>query len=228
MTSPRIARERAGNGGTVDVILPVLDEEEGLRWVLPRFPEGFRPVVVDNGSTDASAEVARTFGAQVVEEPVRGFGAACFAGLCAADSPVVAFMDADASLDPRQLPEVVEPVTAGRADLVLGSRRADPGAWPATARLANRVLCWELRRRGAPTLVDLGPMRAGRRTDLLSLHLSDRRFGWPLEMVVRGAQSGWRIAEVEVRYRPRLGRSKVTGTVKGTLRATRDMIGVLR
>lgn len=212
----------------VDVILPVLDEAEALEWVIGRMPPGYAPLVVDNGSADGSADVARRLGARVVTEPRRGFGAACFAGLCAATSEIVAFMDADASLDPRQLPLVTTPVAAGRADLVLGTRRPEAGAWPASARLANRALCWELRRRGAPNLKDLGPMRSCRRTDLLGLSLSDRRFGWPLEMVLKAASAGWQLAEVEVAYRKRVGRSKVTGTLKGTLRTVRDMRNVLR
>lgn len=213
---------------SVDVILPVLDEAEALAWVLGHMPQGYEPLVVDNGSTDASADIARSFGARVLSEPRRGFGSACFAGLCAATSELVTFMDADASLDPRELPSVTRPVEAGEADLVLGARRAEPGAWPATARLANRALCWELRRRGAPTLSDIGPMRAGRRLELLGLGLADRRFGWPLEMVLKAVLRGWRVVEVEVGYTHRIGKSKVTGTVKGTARAVRDMGRVLR
>ena len=212
----------------VDVILPVLDEAAALPWVLGRMPVGYRPIVVDNGSTDGSAEIARAHGARVVIEPVRGFGAACFAGLMACESAVIAFMDADASLDPEELDGVVRPVVDGTADLVLGARRHAPGAWPLHARLANRVLASEVRRRCGVRLTDLGPMRAVRREDLESLGLVDRRFGWPLEMVVKGAQAGWRIHEVPVGYHPRLGRSKVTGTVRGTVRAVHDMAVVLR
>ncbi len=140
----------------------------------------------------------------------------------------MAFMDADASLDPQQLPLVVHGVAAGTADLVLGARAAEPGAWPAVPRLANRFLCRELGRRGGPHLRDLGPMRAAHRAALLSLDLRDRRFGWPLEMVVSAARAGWRIEEEEVTYRCRVGRSKVTGTVRGTVRTVRDMSRVLR
>jgi glycosyltransferase involved in cell wall biosynthesis len=166
-------------------------------------------------------------GATVVCEPRRGFGAACHAGLLAATSDVVCFMDADASLDPRELPAIAGPVLAGTADLMLGARDAEPGAWPLHARLANRALAFELRRRSRIALTDLGPMRAGRREDLLWLGIEDRRFGWPLEMVLRAANAGWRIEERPVAYRARSGRSKVTGTVGGTLRAVRDMAAVL-
>ena len=210
-----------------DVILPVLDEAEALPWVLGRMPDGYRPLVVDNGSTDGSPELARELGAEVVHEPARGFGAACFAGLSAARSDVVCFMDCDGSLDPQELPLVTERLTGG-AELVLGRRLAESGAWPVHARFANAVLARELRRRTGAPLRDLGPMRAASRTGLLDLGIRDRRFGWPLEMVLRAAEAGWRIEEVGVVYRARSGRSKVTGTVRGTARAVRDMAGALR
>jgi glycosyltransferase involved in cell wall biosynthesis len=209
------------------VVLPVLDEVEALPWVLGRMPAGYEPIVVDNGSADGSAQVAAALGARVVREPQRGFGAACFAGLVAAPDGVVCFMDCDASFDPRDLPRVAEPVIGGHADLVLGARRAERGAWPLHARAANRALAFELRRRTGVALRDLGPMRAARRDALLSLAIADRRFGWPLEMVLRAAAAGWRIADVDVAYRPRAGRSKVTGTLRGTARAVRDMAAVL-
>jgi glycosyltransferase involved in cell wall biosynthesis len=212
-----------------DVVLPVLDEAEALPWLLGRMPAGFRPVVVDNGSTDGSGRIARELGAIVVEEPRRGFGAACWAGLEAAVDPVVCFMDGDGSLDPRDLVAVSAAVSEGLADLALGARVPDGrGAWPWHARAANRVLAGELRRRTGIGRRDLGPMRAARREPLRALGIADRRFGWPLEMVLRAAAAGWRIAEVPVPYRPRTGRSKVTGTVGGTLRAVRDMGDVLR
>jgi len=209
----------------ITVVLPVLDEREALPWVLSRMPTGYEPIVVDNGSTDGSAEIARQLGARVVSEPRPGFGAACFAGLLAARHEVVCFMDCDASLDPRELPRVSAPVVAGAADLVLGARR---GAGPPHARLANRALAWELRRRSSAPLTDLGPMRAARTEALLGLGLVDRRFGWPLEMVLRAAHAGWTVREVPVAHHPRRGRSKVTGTVRGTVRAVRDMAAVLR
>jgi glycosyltransferase involved in cell wall biosynthesis len=210
-----------------DVVLPVLDERDALPWVLERMPGGYTPIVVDNGSRDGSGALAAQLGARVVVEARRGFGAACWAGLTAARADVVCFMDCDASFDPRELPRVADPVAAGRADLVLGARWAAPGAWPAHARLANAALAWELRRRAGVPLRDLGPMRAARRAELLGLGVADRRFGWPLEMVLRAAAAGWRIDEVVVGYSPRAGRSKVTGTVRGTVRAVRDMAAVL-
>jgi glycosyltransferase involved in cell wall biosynthesis len=207
------------------VVLPVLNEREALPWVLERMPDGYEPIVVDNGSTDGSGALAASLGALVVVEPVPGFGAACFAGLRAAAQDLVCFMDCDASFDPRDLPAVARPVADGAADLVLGARR---GGGSLHGRVANRALAFELRRRTGVRLTDLGPMRAARREALLGLGIRDRRFGWPLEMVVRAAAAGWRIEEVPVRELPRRGRSKVTGTVRGTLRAVHDMAAVIR
>jgi glycosyltransferase involved in cell wall biosynthesis len=190
-------------------------------------PAGYHPIVADNGSTDGSAEIADAYGATVVSVPQRGFGAACHAGLLAATTDVVCIMDADASFDPHQLPRVADPVVAGTADLVLGRRRPTArSAWPRHARWANAVLARQLRARGLD-LHDLGPMRASRRDALLGLDLSDRRFGYPLQMVTKAAAAGWQLAEVDVDYFPRDGRSKVTGTVRGTIRAVVDMRAVL-
>jgi len=211
-----------------DVVLPVLNEATALPWLLARFPPSYRPIVVDNGSTDGSGDIARELGALVIHEPILGFGSACWAGLEAATDDVVCFCDADGSLDPSDLPLVAEPVLRDDADLVMAARRpVAKGAWPAHARFANRALAWELRRRTGLPLSDLGPMRAVRRQRLLALGMQDRRFGWPLEMVLRAADAGWRIDEVTVDYHARSGRSKVTGTVRGTMRAVRDMAGVL-
>lgn len=212
----------------VDVVLPVLDEAAALPWVLERMPAGHRPIVVDNGSTDGSGALAERLGATVVHEPRRGFGAACATGLAHATAPVVAFCDADASLDPTQLPLVTAPVQAGAADLVLGARcPVGAGAWPTHARLANCYLARRLRRSTGAQLSDLGPMRAARTAELTALGIEDRRFGWPLEMVLRAARAGWTLTEVPVDYRTRTGRSKVTGTARGTARAIRDMRRVL-
>ncbi|MBP2586689.1 glycosyltransferase involved in cell wall biosynthesis [Streptomyces sp. PvR006] len=213
---------------TVDVVLPCLDEAEALPWVLARIPPGWRAIVVDNGSADGSAALAAELGATVVHESRRGFGAACHAGLLASDAAFVCFCDCDASLDPGLLPGLVRRVADGSTDLVLGRRRpTGVGAWPAHARAGNLALSWLLRRRTGLRLRDLGPMRAARREELLSLGLSDRRSGYPLQMVVRAADAGWRIQETDVPYRPRTGRSKVTGTWKGTWQAVHDMRRVL-
>jgi glycosyltransferase involved in cell wall biosynthesis len=212
----------------IEVILPVLDEAEAIPSVLAEMLTGFEPLIVDNGSSDGSAAVARRLGARVISEPRRGFGAACFAGLRAARSELVCFMDCDGSLHPGELARVVEPIAAGRLHLCLGARRAAAGAWPAHARLANRVLGLRVGRRAGIRLTDIGPMRCADRERLLALGLRDRGFGWPLEMVLRAAADGWAVGETPVSYRPRAGgRSKVTGTVWGTLRAVRDMRAVL-
>lgn len=213
----------------VDIVLPCLDEAEALPGVLAGVPRGWRAIVVDNGSTDGSAGVAGRLGAKVVHAPVRGYGAAVQAGLEAATAPIVAFCDADGSFDLRQLERVVAPVRAGTADLALGRRVPRRfGAWPPHARFANAALLWWVRRRMAVQVHDLGPMRAARRESLLALGLRDRRSGYPLELLLRARQEGWRIDEVPVDYLPRIGRSKVTGTVKGTVQAVHDMSGMLR
>lgn len=213
---------------TVDVVLPCLDEAEALPWVLARIPAGWRPIVVDNGSTDGSAALAAELGATVVHEPRRGFGAACHTGLLRAEAEFVCFCDCDASLDPGLLPGLVGAVADGSADLLLGRRRpTGRGAWPPHARAGNLALSWLLRRRTGLRLHDLGPLRAARREALLGLGLTDRRSGYPLQMVVRAADAGWRVREVDVPYLPRAGRSKVTGTWRGTYQAVHDMRRVL-
>ena len=210
------------------MVLPVLNEADAIPRVLAAMPRGYEAIVVDNGSTDGSAAVARSLGARVVDEPRRGFGAACHAGLLAARTHVVCFMDCDASLDPRELPLVSGPVVSGASDLVIGARAPVAGAWPWHARVANALLAQRIRSRTGCPVSDLGPMRAANRRGLIELDIDDRRFGYPLEMLLRAVAAGWRIDEVPVAYSPRVGRSKVTGTVKGTIRAARDMTAVMR
>lgn len=196
--------------------------------MLARVPAGWRAIVVDNGSTDGSAEIARSLGATVVHENRRGFGAACHAGLLAARADLVCFCDCDASMDPGLLAAMAASVAAGETDLLLGRRRPQGrGAWPVHARAGNLALARMLRRRTGLRLHDLGPMRVARREALLGLELTDRRSGYPLQMVVRAADAGWRVAETDVPYLPRSGKSKVTGTWRGTWQAVRDMRKVL-
>jgi glycosyltransferase involved in cell wall biosynthesis len=215
--------------GQGDIVLPCLNEAAALPWVLARIPDGWRAVVVDNGSTDGSPEIAARLGATVVRESRRGFGSACHAGLRAAGAELVAFCDCDASMDPGEAARLAGPVLAGEADLVVARRRPTVRrAWPAHARFANLALSLMVRRRTGVRLRDLGPLRVARRAELLGLGLTDRRSGYPLEMVVAAADAGWRITEDEVAYRPRAGRSKVTGTWRGTWHAVRDMRKVLR
>ena len=213
----------------VDVILPCLNEEDAIVDVICRLPDGYRAIVVDNGSTDRSAVRARAAGALVVYEPRRGFGSAAHAGLLAAAAPLVAFCDADGSMDPAQLPEFEALLESGEADLVLGRRiPTTRGAWPAHARIANIVLARMLRSAAGVRLHDLGPLRIARREALLELDLRDRRSGYPLEMVLAASRAGWTIAERDSAYSPRIGKSKVTGTVRGVLTAVHDMSGLLR
>jgi glycosyltransferase involved in cell wall biosynthesis len=212
----------------VDVIFACLNEEAALPWVLSRLPSGYRAIVVDNGSTDRSAAIARELGAVVISEPLRGFGSAAHAGLLGATAPIVAFCDADASMDPADLPLVTLPIADGTSDLVLGRRRPTrANAWPLHARLANHSLAYLMRRATGIAFHDLGPMRAARRQPMLDLDLRDRRSGYPLETVLKAHAAGWRITEVSVPYSARVGRSKVTGTVRGTITAVRDMSRLL-
>ena len=215
-----------------DVVLPCRNEAPALPDLLARMPAGYRAIVVDNGSTDGTASVARELGAEVVAVAEPGYGAAVHAGVLAADPAdgVVCVMDADGSFDPAQLPLLAGPVRTGGFDLGTARRRpVARGVWPVHARLANAVLARRLRRTTGLGVHDIGPMRAVRRADLLALGLRDRRFGYPLELLIAAGRAGWRVLEVDVDYHPRAAgtRSKVTGTVLGTASAVRDMSAVL-
>jgi glycosyltransferase involved in cell wall biosynthesis len=215
---------------TVDVVLPCLDEAAALPGVLGALPPGYRAVVVDNGSTDGSPEIAAALGAHVVRERRRGYGAAVHTGIEAATSDIVCVLDADGSLDPAALPLLVARVRDGDADLAMGRRvPVGRGAWPWHARAGNAVLAAMLRRKGL-SVRDIGPARAFRRTDMLALDVRDRGFGYPLELLLRAAEAQWRVVELDVTYRPRTAgtKSKVSGSVRGTARAVRDMAGVWR
>lgn len=214
--------------GTVDVVLPCLDEAAALPAVLGALPAGYRALVVDNGSRDGSPEVAAAHGAVVLRESRRGYGAAVHTGIEAATANLVCVLDADGSLDPRELPRLVEPVRTGRAKLAVGRRvPTTRAAWPWHARAGNAALAALLRRRRLPVR-DIGPVRAFHRTDLLDLGVTDRGFGYPLELLLRAAAAGWPVLELDVAYRPRAAgtRSKVSGSVRGTARAMRDMARV--
>ncbi|TDV45376.1 glycosyltransferase family 2 protein [Actinophytocola oryzae] len=213
---------------SVDVVLPCLDEAAALPGVLSALPAGYRAIVVDNGSTDGSPAVAAAYGATVVHEPRRGYGAAVHTGLSLSSTEIVCFLDADGSLDPTELVPLVAAVSGG-ARLAVGRRvPVSRDAWPWHARAGNRVLATILRRRGL-LVTDIACMRAVRRADLLALDVRDRAFGYPLELLVRAAEAGWSVVERDVTYRPRAAgtKSKVSGSVRGTFRAVRDMAGVL-
>lgn len=211
-----------------DVVLPCLNEAEALPGVLRRLPAGFRPIVVDNGSTDGTDGVALATGAELVREPRRGYGAAVHAGLLAATAEFICVLDADGSLPPEVLPELLAVVTGGAAELAVGRRvPVGAGVWPWHARAGNLAIAAVLRRRGVP-VHDIGPLRVARRTALLALDVRDRASGYPLELLLRAGAAGWRVREYDVRYQPRAGgRSKVSGSLRGTVRAAVDMTAVL-
>jgi glycosyltransferase involved in cell wall biosynthesis len=213
-----------------DLVLPCRDEGPALEALLPRIPSEFAVIVVDNGSRDATAEVAARLGATVVPESVPGYGAAVHAGLLAATHDYVAFMDGDGSFDPDELLVLLDDVTSGRADVAVGRRRpVSRRVWPWHARLGNALIVAWLRRRIAMTAHDIAPMRVARRQALLDLGVEDRRFGYPVELLQKLTIAGWRVSERDVAYHPRAEgtRSKVSGSVKGTLRTARDFWKVL-
>jgi glycosyltransferase involved in cell wall biosynthesis len=244
-----------------DVVLPCLNEQDALLGVLRRLPAGFRPIVVDNGSTDDTARVAAAAGALVVTEPRRGYGAAVHAGLLAASAEYVCVLDADGSMPPEVLPAMLEAVAAvsigarsadaplgadaRSADAPLGAdaRSADAplgvqlavgrrrpvraGVWPWHARAGNVLIAALLRRRGVP-VHDIAPVRVARRSDLLALGIEDRGSGYPLELLLRAGAAGWRLREFDVPYSPRAGGvSKVSGSLRGTVKAAANMTSVL-
>ncbi|GHJ61045.1 glycosyl hydrolase [Nocardioides sp. OK12] len=213
-----------------DLVLPCRDEAPALEALLPRVPSEFAVVVVDNGSRDATAEVAARLGATVVHESVPGYGAAVHAGLLAATHDYVAFMDGDGSFDPDELLVLLDDVVSGRADVAVGRRRpVTRGVWPWHARMGNALIVAWLRRRIAMDAHDIAPMRVARRQALLDLGVEDRRFGYPVELLQKLTLAGWRVSEHDVAYHPRAEgtRSKVSGSVKGTLRTARDFWRVL-
>jgi glycosyltransferase involved in cell wall biosynthesis len=222
-----------GRPPRVTLVIPALNEEASLPRVLDALPRGLlhEIVVVDNGCTDGTPDVARERGARVVSEPRRGYGSACLAGIAAADAPdVIAFIDADFSDHPGELPLVLAPILDGTADLVVGSRvtgRRERGALLPQARfgnwLATRLMRWFW---GVP-FTDLGPFRAVRADALQRIGMRDREFGWTVEMQVKAARLGLRCVEVPVSYRARIGKSKITGTVRGTVRAGTRILGTI-
>jgi len=209
----------------ISVVIPALNEEAAIGGVVREVPRDLvdEIIVVDNGSTDRTAEVAASAGARVVREPARGYGAACLAGARAAgDTDILVFLDGDRNEDPAELPRVLGPVLAGEADLVLGSRVRDGasrGVLTLPQRVGNRVVTALVGALYGPRLTDIGPFRAIPARVLRDLGMEHKTYGWPAEMVVKAARRGYRIVEVPVSCRPRLGRSKVSGTLKGSLLA---------
>jgi glycosyltransferase involved in cell wall biosynthesis len=210
-------------------VLPCLDEAGALPAVLNALPPGYRAIVVDNGSVDGSPEIAAGLGAKVLHEPRRGYGAAVHTGLEAATADIVCFCDADGSLDLGELPLLVETLRTTGVDLVVGRRvPTGPGVWPWHAKAGNKVLSFLMRRRGLPVR-DIAPLRAANREALLALGITDRAFGYPLELLIKAQRAGWDVRELDVSYgeRAKGTKSKVSGSVRGTLRAVRDMTRVM-
>ncbi|WP_375001841.1 glycosyltransferase family 2 protein [Aeromicrobium sp. CTD01-1L150] len=216
---------------TCDIVIPCRDEAAALPLVLADVPDGFAVVVVDNGSSDGTADVAQHLGARVVHEARPGYGAAVHAGVEAATAEFVAVVDGDDSMTLADLPAMLEDVRAGAATMAVGRRRpVARGVWPWHARAGTLLLATWLRRSSGFGIHDLAPMRVCRRADLLDLGIEDRRFGYPLELMVRASQAGWTVLERDVDYRPRAAgtRSKVSGSLRGTTRTIRDFGRVLR
>ena len=212
--------------GPIAVVIPAFNEEESIACVLHDLPAELRTttIVVDNASSDRTAQIAREAGATVVLEPRRGYGAACLRGIAsvAADVGVIVFLDADYSDHPDELPSVVRPILDDEADLVIGSRmlgECEPGALLPQARFGNKLAVTLIRWIWGQTYTDLGPFRAIRKSALQQLQMRDRDFGWTVEMQIRALEEGLRVREVPVSYRRRVGRSKISGTVRGTISA---------
>jgi glycosyltransferase involved in cell wall biosynthesis len=210
---------------SVSVVIPALNEGASIGQVLAAIPRDKveEIIVVDGGSTDDTAAIARAADARVIHESRRGYGRACAAGVAAADGDILLFLDADGADDPAQIPDLLAPILAGEADVALGSRLAGkmaPDAMPWHQRFGNWLAAQLIRWLYGLPLTDLSPFRAIRRESLLALGMEEMTYGWPTEMIVKAARTGWRIVEVPVHYRPRSGgRSKISGTVRGTVLA---------
>jgi len=212
------------------VVIPAINEERSLEQVLAAMPYDVvtEIILVDGGSTDSTVSVAKRAGAMVVHEPRRGYGLACATGVEQASGEVVVFMDADGADDPAQIHDIISPLQEGKADMVLGSRLAGhiaPGAMPWPQRFGNWLSAALIRGLYGLKITDLSPFRAVRRGKLLELDMQEMTYGWPTEMITKGARRGWRIIEIPVNYHPRLaGESKISGTLHGTLLATYSIL----
>jgi glycosyltransferase involved in cell wall biosynthesis len=212
-------------GVKIVAVIPAWNEEGSIGRVVAAVPGDLvaEVIVVNNGSTDRTPEVAEAAGARVVFEPQRGYGAACKAGLDAAsNADILVYLDGDASDQPEELANVLGPVTRGEAELVIGSRllgQREAGAMPPHAVFGNWLTARLVRLLYGVRITDLGSFRAIRRADLEALDMRERTYGWPVEMIVKAARRGYRIHEVPVRHRKRIGKSKVAGTLTGSLKA---------
>ena len=206
----------------VSVIIPTHNEAQAIERVLADLPSDLTTevIVVDSNSNDGTPEIAARMGARVVREPRRGYGRACLTGLATANSPdVVVFLDGDYSDRPSELPIILAPITDGRADITLGSRLRCAGALPWHQAFGNRLAAALIRFLYRVEITDLGPFRAGRADVLRALALEETTYGWAVEMILKGALAGFRVVEVPVSYHPRIGKSKISGTLKGTVGA---------
>lgn len=217
----------------VSVVIPTYNEAQAIGLVLADIPADLveQVIVVDSNSTDGTAQIASKMGAQVLHEPRRGYGRACLTGLAAVNAPdVVLFLDGDYSDRPAEISRLLEPLREGTADIVIGSRLAGErtaGAMPWHAVIGNRLAARLIAMLGGVRLTDLGPFRAARYQALIALDLRECTYGWPVEMIVKGARRGLRIAEVPVSYHPRIGSSKISGTLRGSIGAAWGIFGAV-
>ncbi|MBW2705914.1 MAG: glycosyltransferase [Deltaproteobacteria bacterium] len=216
----------------ISVVIPTFNEEQAIGDVVRAVPveRVHEIIVVDNGSSDDTAQRASAAGARVIQEPRPGYGSACLAGAnAAAEADVIVFLDGDRSDDPKQLPAIAGPVLNNRADLVIGSRITgvlEKGAMPLHGRLGNRFIAFLLRLLYGAAITDIGSFRAIKAQTLRDLNMEQMTYGWPVEMVVKAARSGLKIQSVPINYRKRIGESKVTGTVRGSILAAYYMFMV--
>jgi len=211
-------------GHSIAIVIPALNEEQAIGSVIRAIPDWIDDiVVVDNGSTDATARLAAEAGARVLHEPRRGYGQACMAGIAAVTCPdIVVFLDGDGSDDPRQMDGLVAPLARGEADLMIGSRtlgQPEHGSITIQQRFGNALACLLIRLLWGARFTDLGPFRAIRTDALQRLAMTDRSYGWTIQMQIRAVKAGLRCKEVPVIYRRRLGRSKISGTLRGVVGA---------
>jgi glycosyltransferase involved in cell wall biosynthesis len=209
----------------VSVVIPTHNEAQAIPRVLADLPSNLvtEVIVVDSNSNDGTPDIAARMGARVIQEPRRGYGRACLIGLAATNSPdMVVFLDADYSDRPSELPSLIAPIIEGRADITLGSRlgkQSIPGALPWHQVFGNRLAAGLIRSLYGLRITDLGPFRAARADVLHQLALEETTYGWAVEMILKGALAGYRVVEVPVSYYPRIGKSKISGTLKGTVGA---------